>query len=281
MTAPRSTASITELVGAFQAGSTGDPDAVKSCCAAVYGVDLVALFLGESYHPGGAELTRHLAEALSLHAGERVLDVASGIGTTALLLAAERDVDVLGVDLGASQVARARDRAAAAGLGGRARFGVGDAERLPVEDGGFDAVVCECAFCTFPDKATAAAELARVLRPGGKVGITDVALDPTRLHEELQSLAGWVACLADARPVGQYVELLGGAGLETTYTESHDDALARMVEQIDARLVAFRMAKLPALEGIDFDAARERTALAAQAVRDGIAGYSLLIAQKP
>jgi hypothetical protein len=52
MTALPSTVSIGELVGAFQAGSSGDPDAVKSCCAAVYGVDLVALLLGESYHPG-------------------------------------------------------------------------------------------------------------------------------------------------------------------------------------------------------------------------------------
>ena len=130
MTTLPSTATVAELVGAFQAGSTGDPDAVKSCCAAVYGVDLVTLFLGESYHPGGAELTRRLADALSLYAGERVLDVAAGIGTTALLLAAERDVDVLGVDLGASQVAKARGRADAAGLGGQVRFEVGDAERL-------------------------------------------------------------------------------------------------------------------------------------------------------
>ena len=96
----------------------------------------------------------------------------------------------------------------------------------------------------------------------------------------VQSLAGWVSCLADARPVGQYVETLAGAGLAVTKTESHDDALARMVEQIDARLVAFRMAKLPALADVDFDLARERTAQAARAVRDGIAGYSLLVAEK-
>ena len=107
-----------------------------------------------------------------------------------------------------------------------------------------------------------------------------MALDPARLDAELQSLAGWVSCLADARPVEQYVEMLAGAGLTVTHTESHDDALARMVEQIDARLIAFRMAKLPALADVDFDLARERTAQAARAVRDGIAGYSLLVAQK-
>jgi arsenite methyltransferase len=240
----------------------------------------VALILGESYHPGGLDLTRRLAGAIELRSGDRVLDVASGPGATAFLLASEFGVQVDGVDLGDLTVAKANATAASEGLGDQVRFHLGDAERIPLPDGSVDAVVCECAFCTFPDKKTAAAEMARVLKPGGRVGITDVALDPARLDAELQTLAGWVACIADARPVAEYVDLLAGAGLRVTHTEPHDDALARMIEQIDARLVAFRMAKLSALESIDFDVARERTALAAQAVRDGIAGYSLLVAEK-
>ena len=54
------------------------------------------------------------------------------------------------------------------------RFEQGDAERLTLDDGQFDAVICECAFCTFPDKRAAAAEFARVLKPGGTVGLTDL-----------------------------------------------------------------------------------------------------------
>jgi len=280
MTALPSTESITELVGAFQAGSTGDPDAVKSCCAAVYGVDLVTLFLGESYHPGGADLTRHLADALSLRAGERVLDVAAGIGTTALLLAAERDVDVLGVDLGASQVTRAQDRADAAGLGDRARFEVGDAERLPVEDGGFDAVVCECAFCTFPDKATAAAELTRVLAPGGRVGITDVWLDPDRLDPELAGLAGRVACLADARPIDETRATLEAAGLRVDHVERHDQALLATIEQVETRLRALRLLDLPILRAVNLRRGIELTRRVADVVTRGDAGYMLLVATK-
>jgi arsenite methyltransferase len=274
------TASITELVGALQAGSTGDPDAVKSCCAAVYGIDLVTLFLGESYHPGGADLTRRLADALSLHPGERVLDVAAGIGTTALLLAAERDIDILGVDLGASQIARARDRADAAGLADRARFEVGDAERLPVDDRAFDAAICECAFCTFPDKATAATELARVLRPSCRVGITDVWLDPDRLDPELAGLAGRVACLADARPVDETRATLEAAGLRVDHVERHDQALLATIEQVETRLRALRLLDLPLLRAFDLRRGIELTRRVADVVTRGDAGYMLLVATK-
>ncbi len=253
---------------------------VKACCAAAYQRDAVALILGESYHPGGLDLTRRLGRSLGLKAGDRVLDVASGPGSTAFVLAEEFGAAVDGVDLGEQSVSNANALAAQRGLAGRVQFRVGDAERLPLDDASVDAVVCECAFCTFPDKATAAAEMARVRRPGGRVGITDVVVDRGRLDAELQTLAGWVACLADARPVEEYTDLLAGAGLRVTYTEAHDQALARMIEQIDARLVAFRMARVPGLEGIDFDVARERTALAAKAVQDGVAGYSLLVAEK-
>lgn len=253
---------------------------VKLCCARSYQQDAVALILGDSYHPGGLDLTRRLGRSLNLRRGERVLDVASGPGTTAFLLAADFGVNVEGVDLGDQAVAKANARSAAEGMAEQVHFSVGDAERLPLEDASVDAIVCECAFCTFPDKPTAAAEMARVLRPGGRLGITDVVLDPSRLHDELKTLAGWVACLADARPLDEYAELLAAAGLRVTLTESHDAALAKMIDQIDARLMAFRMTNAPALAGVDFDVARQRTALAAEAVRDGIAGYALLVAEK-
>jgi arsenite methyltransferase len=271
---------IDRLLDAAGAVDLDDPQVVKACCASAYGTDLVTMLLGDSFHPGGADLTRRLAAALDLQPGQQVLDVASGIGTTALLLADECNVDVLGIDLGDTQVSRARTRARDAGLSDRVRFELGDAERLPVDDDTYDAVVCECAFCTFPDKATAAAELARVIRPGGQVGITDIWLDPTTLDPELQGLAGRIACIADARPIDEVRTILETAGLVVTNIERHDHALIDTIERVTDRLRAARLLKLPILESVDISRGIELAQRAADAVDGGDAGYMLLTATK-
>lgn len=261
---------------------TLDAATIKSCCTSAYSHDLVALLLGESYHPGGLALTSRLADGLDLPRGARVLDVACGRGSSALLLAREYGVTVEGVDLAAASVAAASAAAADAGLSGSLRFQVADAERLPFPPGSFDAVLCECALCTFPDKPTAAAEFARVLRPGGRLGLSDVTVGPGGLPEELADLVGWVSCLADAQSVDGYHHLLAGAGLDVQRSEAHDGALAQMVSQIQARLQVLRMlaGSQPALAQVDFGRALELARLAAEAIRDGRAGYGAFIAVK-
>ncbi|WP_200834324.1 class I SAM-dependent methyltransferase [Amycolatopsis alkalitolerans] len=259
------------------------PAEIKACCAASYGQDAVALLLGESYHPGGLSLTRTLAERLRLRSGDRVLDVAAGPGATARLLAVDYDVTVDGIDLGESTVERARGAVADAGLAAKVSFHIGDAERIPLPDGVFDAAVCECALCTFPDKACAAAEFARVLKPGGRVGITDVTVARGALPPELTTLAAWVACIADARPLTEYTATLERAGLRTVHTELHDDAIARMIDEIEARLRLLRMTAPERLTeaGVDVDAVLRYITVAKNAVASGILGYALLVAEKP
>lgn len=247
---------------------------IKSCCAAAYSNDMVAFVLGESFHPGGATLTRRLADRLCLTPGMRVLDVACGRGTSTVLLAKEYGVRVDGIDLGADNLQRARAAAEREAVGHHAAFHHGDAEHLPFDDASFDAVICECALCTFPDKQTAAREFARVLKPGGQVGITDITVATGALPSELSDLAGWVACLADARPAHVYLELLAQAGLTADPAERHDQALAEMIEQIQAHLRVLRMT------GADVERALSLTWAAAAAVRKDIAGYCLIVARK-
>ncbi|GAA3788036.1 class I SAM-dependent methyltransferase [Streptomyces chiangmaiensis] len=257
-------------------------DELKACCAAAYSSDVVALLLGDSYHPGGTTLTRRLADGLDLAEDGHVLDVASGRGTTALLLADAYGARVDGVDYSRANTALAQGAAAAAGFAERVAFATGDAERLPYPDSLFDAVVCECALCTFPDKPRAAAEFARVLVPGGRVGITDVTAVPDRLPPELTTLAARIACVADARPLAEYTEILAAAGLRTVRTERHDHAMTRMIDQIEARLNLLRMTAAARFTeaGIDLDTAPAVLAATRTAVADGALGYALLIAEK-
>lgn len=260
-----------------------DSETVKACCAAGYSSDLVSLLLGDSYHPGGLTLTRQLLDHLRLTDGHRLVDVASGRGATAVLAAREYGARVDGVDLSAANVALAAGAAASAGVTDRVAFQVGDAEALPFSDAVADAVVCECALCTFPDKQTAITEMSRLLAPGGRLGITDVAADRDRLPAELTGLTAWIACVADARPLTEYADLAASAGLRVLSTESHTAALSRMVDQIEARLELLRMTARARTEALGVDFSRVSPVLGATraAVADGSLDYVLLIAEKP
>src|SRR5262249_19007765 len=248
-----------------------DPATVAACCAAAYRHDAVAVLLGDSYPPGRLALTTPLADPLKLRPGQRVADVACGPGTTARLLVAEYGVSVDGVDLNASTVD-------APGV----RFHTGDAERIPLPSNAFDALVCECAFCMFPDKQAAAAEFARLLRPGARLALPDAPISG-RLPPELTGLAGWIACTAAARPARAYARRLSDAGLRIIHRESHEAAICRMLDQIEARVALLRIAGADWLAAVQLDlaAVTRYLDLARRAVADGIIGSTLLIAENP
>jgi arsenite methyltransferase len=92
-----------------------------------------------------------------------------------------------------------------------------------------------------------------------------------------------VACIADARPVSRYTDILAAAGLRTVRVERHDDALARMIDQIEARLAMLQMTAAGRLTaaGVNVDAVLHYTALARQAAAGGLLGYALLVAERP
>lgn len=256
------------------------PEELKSCCATAYASAAARFLLGDSFHPGGAALTSRLARSLGVGPGSRVVDVASGPGASALQLARETGCEVIGVDLSAESVAAARQAAAAAGLDGRVSFVEGDAEALPLPDASADGALCECALCTFPDKRAAARELARVLRPGGRLALSDMTAVPSRLPAELTTLQGWIACVADARPLEETAALLEREGLVVESLERHDEALVALVDRIEARLSVAAMVSNGGL-GLDLERGRELVASAREAVAAGALGYGALVARRP
>jgi arsenite methyltransferase len=258
-------------------------DALKTCCATLYQSDLARLLLGETFHPGGEALTLRLGELLQLGPTSYVLDVASGQGTSALLLAQQFGCRVLGIDYGAGAVQQARERAQALGLDHLVSFQTGDAEQLPLPDTAFDALLCECAFCTFPDKATAAMEFQRVLKPGGRVGLSDLTRRGS-VPQDLQGLLAWIACIADAQPIEHYIHFLTSAGFVLYTIEMRDEALSALVHEIQGKLlgaellVKLKQVSLP--QTIDFEQAKALAKAAAAAIRTGQFGYALLVATK-
>jgi SAM-dependent methyltransferase len=259
-----------------------EPEMLKTCCATLYESEWARLLLGDSFHPGGLALTERLGELLDLKPNQRVLDVAAGQGSSAVFLAQRFGCEVVGIDYGAGAVAEAAALANEAGLTNRVRFEQGDAESLRFAEATFDAIICECAFCTFPDKSAAAAEFARVLRPGGKVGLSDLTRTGT-LPAELESLLAWIACIADARPVDAYTSFMEEAGLVTDHVEAHDAVLGETIQAIRTKLLgAELLVKLQKLNlpGVDFGQAKGLARCAAETVRRGQLGYALVISTK-
>lgn len=255
---------------------------LKSCCAGAYSSDAARWLLGDRLHPGGEALTSRLVAALDADPASVVADVACGPGASTIQLVRETGCRAVGVDLSAESVAAARTAATAAGFGDRASFVVGDAEALPLADGSLDGALCECAFCTFPDKPAAAAELARVLRPGGRLALSDVVADRTALPSELRTLEGWVACLADARRLEELATILESAGLTVEATRRHDDALRELLDRVDGRLRAARVlaGALPgALQG-GVERGLGMVVAAREALADGFLGYASLVARR-
>ncbi len=258
-------------------------ETLKQCCAKLYESDLAKILLGDSFHPGGLKLTERLGSLLQLTQENRVLDAASGNGATALFLAERFGCQVVGIDYSGQNVADASELALGKGLSSLVRFERGDAESLPFPDESFDAIICECAYCTFPNKADAAREFARVLHSGGRVGLSDLTRGPV-LPKELDSFLAWITCIADAQPVDTYADYLRSAAFELEEVELHDEALTEMVQQIGMKLlgaeimVGLNKLRLP---GVDFGNAKQLAKSALDAIQNGHLGYVIITASKP
>ncbi len=260
-----------------------DPDAVKACCAAIYESEAVRLLLGDSWHPGGTKLTEEIARQAGLSPSDRLVDVACGRGESALALVRGVGCSAVGVDLSGAAVEAARAAAAEAGLSDRATFRTSDAEALPFSDAEFDVALCECALCAFPDKPTAAAELARVVAPGGRVVVADMTLEPGPLPPELASVIGMVLCIAGALPLRGYADLLTGAGLRVEQQDDCRWAVRDLLRDLDRKLLFARIGQatgMLSLDGVDLREARRVLGLARDLVEEGRLSYSYVIARK-
>ena len=168
---------------------------------------------------------------LALRPGETVLDLGSGPGLDVFLAAREVGPGgrVIGVDMTPAMLERARANAAKIGLS-HVEFREGRLEALPVESGSIDAVTSNCVINLVPDKRAVFAEVARVLRPGGRVVISDILLRG-RLPEAVEKdLLAYVGCVSGAMRQEEYFALVGAAGLEKVEVLRDVDYVAGLIE---------------------------------------------------
>ena len=172
----------------------------------------------------------------ALEPGETVLDLGAGGGFDCFLAAREVGPvgQVIGVDMTPEMVERARENRETNDVS-NVEFRLGEIEHLPVADGTVDVILSNCVVNLSPAKGQVFAEAARVLRPGGRLAISDVvqtAPFPPDVAADPDALAG---CVAGAARVPELRELLADAGFEEISIEPEDDSAAFISEWDDRR----------------------------------------------
>ncbi|ASO20926.1 cyclopropane fatty-acyl-phospholipid synthase-like methyltransferase [Actinoalloteichus hoggarensis] len=197
-------------------------------------------------------ITRKVADSLGLRSGERLLDAGCGLGAPALLVAEERGVHVTGITVSATEAARAEHKAAAANLGDRVEFLLGDYGELTQPDGSFDAIMAIESLQAAPDLAAVLRGFRRVLRPGGRIAVCDYTLEaeftPAEAAEfaagigfaRLPTLPQWITMLRESGfVVEEYVQCGPRVfGLGHKYVDSAERMRAELTERFDADTAA-------------------------------------------
>jgi len=145
--------------------------------------------------------------------GETVIDLGSGAGFDCFLAAQKvgEKGRVIGVDMTPEMLARARENAVKGGYG-NVEFRLGEIEHLPVADGSADVIISNCVINLAPDKARVFSEAFRVLKPGGRIMVSDIVLKRELPPAVLQSVIAYVGCVAGASLMEDYFAAIEAAG---------------------------------------------------------------------
>lgn len=198
--------------------------------------------------PQGADLGLGCGNPLALlelREGDTVLDLGSGGGIDCFIAARRVGVTgrVIGVDMTPEMVLRARRNAQAIGAD-NVEFRLGEIEHLPVADASVDVVISNCVVNLVPDKAQVFRDAFRVLRPGGRISVSDIVTTDEVPLSIRDSVDAYVACLSGAMMQADYLSLIEQAGfVDIEVTEERrfalgdvvaDDLIAQFSEQSSA-----------------------------------------------
>ncbi len=252
-----------------------------SCCSDLYQHPLMLVLLGESWHPGGLALTRELAKEMKLSREDHLLDVACGRGASALMLAQVFKCRVTGIDSSPEAIQQARSEARRYRLERLVTFTLGDAADLPFPGETFSTALCECSTSLFSDRRCAFRELARVLPPGGRLGVSDVTFRPAALPKPLDLPLAQALCIPRGMGPERYARLMEEAGFSVRQQVDHSEAVARLLERVES---LFGVGLLPwpaaSLAGGPLQKMEAAVHCALQLVQQGDLGYWTFVARK-
>ena len=197
----------------------------KSCCGSTDLVEGISKQVGYSDEelkvvPEGSNLGLGCGNPValaSLKEGEIVLDLGSGAGFDCFLAANQvgKTGKVIGVDMTPQMLDRARENARK-GNYENVEFRLGEIENLPVADNSVDIIISNCVINLSPDKRRVFQEAFRVLRPGGRLMVSDIVLMKELPEEVKNSVTAYIGCLAGAITKKEYLEAIQSAGFERT-----------------------------------------------------------------
>jgi len=229
----RTTEEIREAIRRnYKSIAESGPEGASCCCASSCcgqeqdsATDELAVTLGYAVDdlkqaPQGANMGLGCANPLaiaSLRPGETVLDIGSGGGFDAFLAAQAvgGEGQVIGVDATPEMVRKARRLAAEHGYE-NVEFRLGEMENLPVADDAVDVIISNCVINLSPEKPQVFSELFRVLRPGGRLAVSDVVATAELPEEIKQDLTLYSSCIAGACTIDDLEAMLGEAGFVGT-----------------------------------------------------------------
>ncbi len=205
---------------AASARSVTDGDDCSCCTPGYTAEELAELPEAAAFASLGCGNPTAVAE---LHEGEVVLDLGSGGGIDVILSAKRVGATgtAYGLDMTDEMLGLAQRNARDAGSA-NVHFLKGVIEAIPLPADSVDVVISNCVVNLSTDKAAVFVEIARVLKPGGRIGISDIVAEDRLSPEQRAERGGWVGCIAGALSQGEYVAGLEAAGFEDVSVEFID-----------------------------------------------------------